>query len=102
MQIGKQSTGSHRQGRETLAQFSEWMINRGFLFPRAALPAAKAYTAGQLRLTWLDAGSTAFTHHVAAWEAIMCWQRGRGTLRRSNGCSVQHMHTLVACAQSVQ
>ena len=46
----------HRQARETLAQMSEWMLNRGFLFPRNAAPAAKAYSAGQLRLTWLDAG----------------------------------------------
>ena len=35
---------------------SEWMLNRGLLFPRNAAPAAKAYSAGQLRLTWLDAG----------------------------------------------
>ncbi|KAL0042325.1 hypothetical protein WJX77_009183 [Trebouxia sp. C0004] len=53
--IGRQGQHSLRQGRETLAQFSEWMLNRGFLFPRSALPAAKSYSAGQLRLTWLDA-----------------------------------------------
>ncbi len=56
MQIGRQGQHSLRQGRETLAQFSEWMLNRGFLFPRSALSAAKSYSAGQLRLTWLDAG----------------------------------------------
>ncbi len=56
VQIGRQGQHSLRQGRETLAQFSEWMLNRGFLFPRSALPAAKSYAAGQLRLTWLDAG----------------------------------------------
>ncbi|DBA85275.1 TPA: DnaJ subfamily C member 16 [Trebouxia sp. C0005] len=53
--IGRPGQHSLRQGRTTLAQFSEWMLNRGFLFPRSALPAAKSYSAGQLRLTWLDA-----------------------------------------------
>ena len=56
MQVGRQGTIGHKQARETLAQMSEWMLNRGFLFPRNAAPAAKAYSAGQLRLTWLDAG----------------------------------------------
>lgn len=55
--IGRQGQHSLRLGRETLAQLSEWMLNRGFLFPRSALPAAKSYSAGQLRLTWLDAGT---------------------------------------------
>ena len=55
-QIGRQGTTDLRQARETLAQMSEWMLNRGLLFPRSAAPAAKAYSAGQMRLTWLDAG----------------------------------------------
>lgn len=58
MQVGRQGTIGHKQARETLAQMSEWMLNRGFLFPRNAAPAAKAYSAGQLRLTWLDAGES--------------------------------------------
>lgn len=56
LQIGRQGSTGHRQARETLAQLSEWMLNRGLLFPRSAAPAAKAYSASQLRLTWLDAG----------------------------------------------
>ena len=54
--MGRQGRGSLRQGRATLAQLSEWMLNRGNLFPKSAAPAAKLYSAGQLRLTWLDAG----------------------------------------------
>ena len=56
MQLGHQGRAGHRQARETLAQMSKWMLNRGLLFPRSAAPAAKAYSAGQLRMTWLDAG----------------------------------------------
>ena len=56
LQIGRVGLDAHKQGRQTLAKLSEWMLNRGFLFPRAATAAAKAYSAGQLRLTWLDAG----------------------------------------------
>ena len=56
LQVGRLGTTDHRQARETLAQMSEWMLNRGLLFSRSAAPAAKAYSAGQLRLTWIDAG----------------------------------------------
>ena len=63
LQIGRVGSGTHKRGRETLAKLSEWMLNRGFLFPRAASAAAKAYSAGQLRLTWLDAGLLALETH---------------------------------------
>ena len=85
MQIGRQGQHSLRQGRETLAQFSEWMLNRGFLFPRSALPAAKSYSAGQLRLTWLDAGPAAFIQTlmqlcIYAFASVAHSQRLLGTL----------------------
>ena len=70
LQVGRQGRSSLRHGRETLAQLSEWMLNRGFLFPRGALPAAKSYSAGQLRLTWLDAGSLSFILHYTYYTVL--------------------------------
>ncbi|KAL3131728.1 DnaJ subfamily C member 16 [Trebouxia sp. C0009 RCD-2024] len=66
--VGQQGRKDHKQARETLAEMSEWMLARGFLFPRSAAPAAKAYSAGQLRLTWLDAGTqhTFCSAHMSA------------------------------------
>ena len=72
MQIGRQGQHSLRLGRETLAQLSEWILNRGFLFPRSALPAAKSYSAGQLRLTWLDAGPAASIQSFLKLHNCVC------------------------------
>ncbi len=95
MQTGRQGQHSLRQGRETLAQFSEWMLNRGFLFPRSALPAAKSYSAGQLRLTWLDAGPAASIQtflqlHKCAFASMAHLQRLLGP--SNNNSSEQLLH----------